>query len=53
MKIGDREFHDECTKCGKIVWCELFRQGHGIDGERTNVAAMVRCQMEHKAKRTE
>lgn len=33
-----------------VLECELFRQGHGIKQERTNVREMVECQMEHKDK---
>ena len=30
MKIMGKEINDECSKCGNILECELFRQGHGI-----------------------
>ena len=51
MKIAGREIYDECTHCGEILQCELFRQGHGIHQIRTNVIEMIRCQMNHKEKR--
>ncbi len=36
------EITDECTHCGNILQCELFRQGHGIHTERTiNVLQMI------------
>jgi hypothetical protein len=47
MKIFGKEINDECKNCGKILECELFRQGHGIGCERTNISEMVRCQLEH------
>lgn len=51
MKIGRKEITDECEKCGKIFECKLFKQGHGIDCEISNVTDMVRCQFEHLDKR--
>ncbi len=39
-----------CSKCGNVLECELFRQGHGIKQERINIREMVECQMEHKDK---
>lgn len=47
MKIGRKEITDECEKCGNIFECELFKQGHGIDCQRSNVTDMVKCQFEH------
>lgn len=47
MKIFGKEINDECKNCGKILECELFRQGRGIGVERTNVSEMVRCQLDH------
>lgn len=41
MRIANREITDECTHCGNILQCELFRQGHGIHTERTNVLQMI------------
>lgn len=51
MKIMGKEINDECSKCGNILECELFRQGHGIKQERENVARMIECQMKHREKR--
>lgn len=28
MQIAGKEIKDECSKCGNILECELFRQGH-------------------------
>ena len=50
MKIMGKEIKDECSKCGNILECELFRQGHGIKQERENVANMIECQMKHREK---
>jgi hypothetical protein len=50
MRIFGKEITDECSKCGNVLECELFRQGHGIKQERTNIREMVECQMEHKDK---
>ena len=49
MRIFGKEITDECSKCGNVLECELFRQGHGIKQERTNIREMVECQMEHMA----
>lgn len=38
---------DECSKCENIFQCTLTIQGHGIRCERSNVAEMVACQLEH------
>lgn len=35
MRIFGKEITDECSKCGNVLECELFRQGHGIKQERT------------------
>lgn len=51
MKIGNKEINDECQYCSEILECELFRQGHGINQQRENVAAMIVCQLEHQCKR--
>lgn len=51
MKIMGKEINDECSKCGNILECELFRQGHGIKQERENVAKMIKCQMKHREER--
>ena len=48
MKVFGKEINDECSKCGNILECELFRQGHGIKQERENVAKMIECQMKHR-----
>lgn len=48
MKIMGKEIKDECSKCGNILECELFRQGHGIKCERYNIVEMLKCQMKHK-----
>lgn len=53
MKIMGKEINDECSKCGNILECELFRQGHGIKQERENIAKMIACQMKHRQKREE
>lgn len=50
MRIFGKEITDECSKCGNVLECELFRQGHGIKQERINIRGMVECQMEHKDK---
>ena len=47
MKFGRKEIDDECTKCGRMFECELFKTGHGIDCQRSNVTDMVKCQFEH------
>ena len=51
MKIMGKEINDECSKCGNILECELFRQGHGIKQERENIAKMIKCQMKHREER--
>lgn len=51
MKIGNKEINDECQYCGRILECDLFRQGHGIRQERTNIAKMMRCQFDHEQQR--
>lgn len=51
MKVFGKEINDECSKCGNILECELFRQGHGIKQERENVAKMIECQMKHREER--
>ncbi len=48
MKYQGREINDECSRCGNILDCELFRKGHGIGTEREHVADMLRCQFKHK-----
>ena len=48
MKIGHKDIDDECTKCGQMLECKLFRQGHGIGVERENVTEMLRCQFRHE-----
>ena len=30
IEVGGKEIKDECSHCGNILECELFRQGHGI-----------------------
>ena len=49
--VEGKEINDECSKCGNILECELFRQGHGIKQERENVAKMIECQMKHREDR--
>lgn len=51
MRIMGKEIDDECSKCGNILECELFRQGHGIKQERENIAKMIECQMRHREER--
>lgn len=41
MRIAGKEINDECVHCGEILECELFKQGHGIRQERTNVVQMI------------
>lgn len=53
MQIAGKEIKDECSHCGNILECELFRQGHGIKQERENIAKMIACQMKHRQKREE
>lgn len=52
MEICGKEIKDECSHCGNIFECELFRQGHGIKQERENVAKMIECQMKHREERS-
>ena len=51
MRIFGKDIKDECQHCGDILQCELFRQGHGIRQERSNITQMFACQMEHNRKR--
>lgn len=51
MEIAGKEIEDECSRCGNIFECELFRQGHGIKQERENIAKMIECQMKHREER--
>lgn len=51
IEVYGKEINDECSKCGNILECELFRQGHGIKQERENIAKMIACQMKHRQKR--
>nr|DAH74463.1 MAG TPA: RNA polymerase subunit [Caudoviricetes sp.] len=51
IKVFGKEIKDECSKCGNILECELFRQGHGIKQERENIAKMIKCQMKHREER--
>lgn len=51
MLIAGKEINDECMYCGEILQCELFRQGHGIKQERTNITEMLRCQMQKEEER--
>ena len=51
MKIYGKEITDECQYCGEVLQCELFRQGHGIKQERTNITEMFACQMDHNRQR--
>ena len=53
MQIAGKEIKDECSHCGQILECELFRQWHGIKQERENIAKMIACQMRHRQKREE
>lgn len=48
MKIRNKEITDECTKCGQMLQCELFKQGHGIGMERSNITEMMKCQFKHE-----
>lgn len=48
MQIAGKEIKDECSRCGNILECELFRKGHGIKQERENIAKMIECQMNHR-----
>ena len=51
MEVCGKEINDECSRCGNILECELFRQGHGIKQERENIAKMIKCQMKHREER--
>lgn len=51
MQIYGKEIKDECSKCGEVLQCELFLQGHGIKRDRENVTEMVSCQMKHQKSR--
>nr|DAT24114.1 MAG TPA: hypothetical protein [Caudoviricetes sp.] len=51
MQIAGKEIKDECSRCGNILECELFRQGHGIKQERENIVKMIECQMKHREER--
>jgi hypothetical protein len=51
IEVYGKEIKDECSHCGNILECELFRQGHGIKQERENIAKMIACQMKHREKR--
>lgn len=51
MKIHGKEIKDECSECGKVLQCELFLDGHGIQRERNNFTEMIACQFKHKEKR--
>lgn len=42
MQIYGKEIKDECSKCGEVLQCELFLQGHGIKRDRENVTEMVK-----------
>ena len=53
MEVCGKKINDECSKCGNILECELFRQGHGIKQERENIAKMIACQMRHRQKMEE
>lgn len=53
MRIGGKEIKDECQYCGSVLNCELFKQGHGIKQQRSNLARMLDCQIKHKEKRNE
>ena len=53
MEVCGKEIKDECSKCGQILECELFCQGHGIKQERGNITKMIACQIRHRQKREE
>lgn len=48
MRIKGVEINDECSKCGKVLNCDLMLDGHGCGRERTRIAEMMRCQFEHR-----
>lgn len=51
MQIFGKEIKDECSVCGSVLECDLFKQGHGIKQERCNITELFACQMEHQKKR--
>lgn len=51
MQIFGKEIKDECSVCGSVLECELFKQGHGIKQERCKITELFACQMEHQKKR--
>ena len=51
IKLGGKEIKDECERCGEILVCELTRDGHGIQRERSRMTEMLKCQMEHECRR--
>lgn len=53
IEVCGKEIKDECSRCGQILECELFRQGHGIKQERENITKMIACQMRHRQKMEE
>lgn len=51
MLIFGKQITDECSRCGQVLECELFRQGHGVKCDRQNISKMLECQFEHREKR--
>ena len=51
VTLSGRRIADECSQCGLILTCELCRQGHGINVERSNIRQMVSCQIKHREDR--
>lgn len=51
MLIFGKQITDECSRCGQVLECKLFRQGHGIKCDRQNISKMLECQFEHREKR--
>lgn len=51
MRIFGKDINDECQYCGRILECELFRHGHGINEKRKRVSEMVSCQLKHMEER--
>lgn len=51
VTLAGRKITDECSLCGQILTCELCRQWHGINAERSNIRQMVACQMKHLEER--
>lgn len=51
VTLAGRRIIDECSQCGLILTCELCRQGHGINVERSNIRKMVSCQIKHREDR--